>query len=75
MFMAGTAQRPDSVSGSSLPGTLNVRIKLCHSTGIQGSKKYRTYDRAVVAKQGCFEDAHVSELIIPHNLKDTGKDR
>ena len=33
----------------------------------QGSKKYRTYDRAVVAKQGCFEDAHVSELIIPHN--------
>ena len=33
----------------------------------QGSKKYRTYDRAVVAKQGCLEDAHVSELIIPHN--------
>ena len=46
-----------------------------HSYFSQGSKKYRTYDRAVVAKQGCFEDAHVSELIIPHNWKDTGMDR
>ena len=43
-FVAGTAQRPESVSGrsgpcpvSSLSGTLNVRIKLCHSTGFARS--------------------------------------
>ena len=36
--VAGIAQRPESVSGggavSSLPGTLNFRIKFCHSTRI-----------------------------------------
>ena len=45
VFVAGTAQRPESVSGrrgpcpslSSLPGTLNVRIKFRHSTGIARS--------------------------------------
>ena len=42
--VAGAAQRPESVRGrrgpcplSSLPGTLNFRMKFCHSTGIARS--------------------------------------
>ena len=30
----------------------------------QGSIKFRTYDRTVVANQGCLHDTHVSELLI-----------
>ena len=43
VFVAGTAQRPESVSGRrgpcpvGIPGTLNSRIKFCHSTGIARS--------------------------------------